>query len=354
MKLFIQFFLGNIICLLGLVAFQHISYASSVDYSVQAVPSEYQQNKDVTYFDLRIKPKENRKLFVDVKNSSDQSIRIDTFVDKATTNSNGVVEYKNSSKFKSCNLKYDISEIVIPETTNIILAAHETRRVGYNIKMPNNDFDGQIVGGINFIQNNPRIGENDSNNSSNMAIKNQYAYTISVVLHGEKELHKNDVDLGQIKANQINGRNSIQVPIHNKTAAFLNKVQVEALVRDANNQSIIYKDKKSGGQIAPNSVYNFELNTNLEKLKPGNYIAVLKLISKEQRWKFEQEFSIKASESEKLNKNAIIKKKNNPVKYIMLGTIMILLFIIMISYIIFKKNKKIKELDKQLKNNRNE
>lgn len=353
MKSFIKFIFGMMLILLSVVSFQNISFASSVDYSVQPIPAEFQQNKNVTYFDLQINPNENKKIYVDVKNSSDKAIKIDTFIDKATTNSNGVVEYKNSSKFESIDLKYDISKIIKPEMNNITLAAHETKRVAYEIKMPSENFDGQIVGGVNFIQNDPETEKNSEADKSSMAVKNQYAYTISVVLHGKRDLDKNNVELGKIKADQINGRNSIQIPIQNKTAAFLNKVEVDATIKNANDDSTVYQDKKVGGQIAPNSVYKFELGTASKKLEPGNYVASVKIVSKEQKWNFEKKFSIKAAESNKLNKNAVIKKSDNKFIYVILGITVLLLVMIVVIYKFYKKNKEIKELNNQLRNDRN-
>lgn len=353
MKSFIKFIFGATLCVLSLISFQNISFASTVDYSVQPIPAEFQQNKDVTYFDLKVNPNESKKIYVDVKNGSDKSIKINTFIDKATTNSNGVVEYKNSSKFESINLKHDISEIIKPEITDITLAAHETKRIAYEIKMPKESFDGQIVGGVNFIQNDPETEKNSASDKSSMAVKNQYAYTISVVLHGDKDLKKNSVDLGNIKADQINGRNSIQIPIQNKTAAFLNKVQVEATIKEEKSNKTVYQDKKIGGQIAPNSVYKFELGTDSKKLEPGDYVASVKIISKEQKWNFEKKFSIKSSESEKLNKNAVIKKSDNTFIYVILGILLILLVMIALIYIFYKKNKEINELNRQLKKDRN-
>jgi hypothetical protein len=352
MKSFIKFIFGTTFFILSLISFQEASFAARVDYSVQAIPAEFQQNKQVTYYDLRVAPNDKKKIYVLVKNSSDNAIKIKTFIDKATTNSNGVVEYKNSSNFESINLKYDISKIIKPEKKDITIEAHKTEKIAYNIIMPPNDFDGELVGGVNFIQNNPETEANNPAEKSSMAVKNQYAYTISVVLHGKKELDKNDVNLGEIKADQINGRNSIQIPIQNKTAAFLNKVQVKAVVKKEKSQSIVYQDQKFDGQIAPNSVYKYELSTNSENLKPGEYVATVKIISKKQQWNFEKKFSIKASESEKLNKKAVIKKKSNTYIYIILGILLILILVIFIGYKFYKKNKEIKELNDQLKNNR--
>ncbi|BBM22291.1 cell surface protein, CscA/DUF916 family [Lactiplantibacillus plantarum] len=65
---------------------------------------------------------------------------------------------------------------------------------------------------------------------SAMAIKNQYAYSVAVVLHGKQALTKNKLTLGKIKATQNNGYNLISLALQNHTAAFLNQVTTEVKV----------------------------------------------------------------------------------------------------------------------------
>ncbi|EGO2739272.1 DUF916 and DUF3324 domain-containing protein [Enterococcus faecalis] len=328
------------------------SFASGVDYSIQVNPSEHQKNKDVSYFDLQLEPNSEDNLMVTVKNISNHEITIDTYVDKTTTNSNGVVEYKNSKNFKNIKLVNDITKIIKPDVTKIELNPGEEKQVNFKVTMPEQAFSGVIAGGLNFVQ---QPMEDKSTSKSSMAVKNQYAYTIAVVLNGDKEIKKNDVSLGEISADQINGRNSIKIPIENASPAFLNKVIVDAQVFSKDSKKVVYSDKKENGQMAPNSVYNYELSTKDKKLVPGEYIAQVTIISKDQKWSFNKTFKIDKKESKSLNKKAVKHKKSMKNIYISIAVMMLIIILVLVWIYMknnAKKNEKIRQLNRQLEHNK--
>ncbi|EHG5966410.1 TPA: DUF916 and DUF3324 domain-containing protein [Enterococcus faecalis] len=330
------------------------TFASGVDYSIQVNPSAHQKNKDVSYFDLQLEPNSEDNLMVTVKNISNHEITIDTYVDKTTTNSNGVVEYKNSKNFKNINLVNDITQIIKPDVTKVELNPGEEKQVKFKVTMPEKAFSGVVAGGLNFVQ---QPMEEKSTSKSSMAVKNQYAYTIAVVLNGDKEITKNDVSLGEISADQINGRNSIKIPIENASPGFLNKVIVDAKVFSKGSKKVVYSDKKENGQIAPNSVYNYELSTKDKEFAPGEYTAQVTIVSKEQKWSFNKAFKIDKKESKSLNKKAVAPKKSMKNIYIIIAVILLMVILVLVGFYMnnnAKKNEKIRQLNRKLERNKTE
>ncbi|MFB8449742.1 DUF916 and DUF3324 domain-containing protein [Enterococcus thailandicus] len=341
----------GIVLFVTLISFNPV-YASGVDYTVQPQSSDKQVDPALTYFDLRLEPKANDKLNVVVKNSSDHEITVYTSVDVTSTNSNGVVEYKNSKNFQHIQLKNNLSKIIQPDVKEIKLNAKESKIVSYTVKMPENEFDGVLAGGINFIQKNS--DDKDEENKNGMAVKNEYGYTIAVVLHGKNKITKNNVTLSKITPNQINGRNGIKIPIQNESAAFLNKVQVKAVIYTKGTGEKKYETNVSGAQIAPNSVYDFDLSLNEKKLEPGKYTAKVTVLSKKQKWAFTQDFTIKKEVSQKLNEKAVVKADDSYTLYIIIGIILFVLLLVLCIYLFIRKNREIKRLNNQLENKRKE
>ena len=318
--------------------------ASEVGYSVIPQPSEKQLDTKNTYYDLKLSPGESDLLKVTVKNNSDKEITIDASVDRATTNSNGVVEYKNSDKHQSVALKNDLNDLVKVSDNKIKLEPNEAKDVTFQVTQPKEIYDGVIAGGINFTQEDTDDTENSSSKSS-MAIHNQYSYSIALVLHGEKELTKHEVTGGDVEVKQSNGRNNIYFPINNETAAFLNKVNVTGEVSKKGDNKAVYSEKMKDAQVAPNSSYEYPIGTNQTELRPGKYTAKVSVESKGEKWSFTKDFEITKEKAKDLNETAVIKKKDYTL-YILIGAGIVLLILLLVFVLWYakRKNKEIEEL----------
>lgn len=348
MKNKIQAFLFVAVSVCFFYSFQSVS-AASVDFQVNPLPSEKQVNQTLSYYDLQLEPKETTELVVQVTNNADHPIVIDTNVDHASTNSNGVVEYKNSQQFESVNLTNDMKQLVKVQTEKLALKAKETKELTYTITAPEKKFDGVVAGGINIVEELAKENEDSGKNKSSMAVQNQYGYTIALILHGEKEVTKPIIEPGKIKVEQVNGRNSIKFPLKNTSGMFINKLNVNGSIRKMNEKEVLYTTKIENGQQAPNSVYNFDIRTDRKNLSPGKYTATLTAESKGNKWKFTQNFTISEKTATDLNRTAVAEKKDHTTLYLILLIcgILLLLFIIIFIYI-HKKNQKIKKLMNEL------
>lgn len=333
------------------IGYTQITHAEDVSYAVNPVPTDKQLDTSVSYYDLKLEPNEKTSVTVSVVNNSDKPLTISTNVDRATTNSNGLVEYNNSKNFENVNLTYDISKLITISDPTFKIPAQGHKDVTYTIEAPSKNFDGVLVGGINFIEKEEQDKEEDSQKKAGMAIKNRYAYSVAIILHGEKELPNNDVSTGKIKVEQLNGRNNIYFPIKNNSARFLNKTNVSAKVyeKGSDKKTPIYGEDKKDAQVAPNSIYKFQIGTNEEKLKAGKYTIIMEVSSKEQKWKFSQVFEITSDKAKKLNETAVIKEKDYSF-FIYLGIgvafLILVLTIVLIIYV-RRKNKQIEELKRK-------
>ena len=84
----------------GLLLHSQVAHAQSMNFSVEPQKSSLQRDQSKTYFDLNVMPGQKESVMVKVTNTSDKRIKINTSVNVAKTNPNGVVEY-GKSRFKS-------------------------------------------------------------------------------------------------------------------------------------------------------------------------------------------------------------------------------------------------------------
>lgn len=322
-----------------------VAQADTVDYQVGAIKSTHQVDTAKSYFDLKLDVAQEDDIQVKVVNVSDKEITIDTSIDRAITNHNGVVAYDVKTGKSTDNIPYKIEDVITTQDKKITLAPKETKLVNYHVKVPTKAFDGVLSGGISFREEST---DKDSNKKSSMAIENQFGYVIAVLLHGESEVVKPDLTLGKVNLGQINNRNVVYVPLQNIKAMYVNKLSVSSQITKKGSKKVLYSENKADMQMAPNSILNYPISLNEANFKPGKYTVDITAKSKGHVWKFSQSFEIKDKEAKKLNEKAIIKKKEPP--YIIYG--LILLFIIFIAFVVrymIKKQKQIKQLQKKLK-----
>jgi len=318
--------------------------ANSVGFTVSPVASSKQVDKRASYFDLKLKPGTTENISVKVKNTSKSAMTINTSVAKATTSINGAVDYQKALANKSVDLPADLGKLITASANKILLAGGQTKTVTYQVKMPTESFNGILSGGITFLK-----PAEKGQAKAGMTVNNQYAYTIAVVLHGDHDLTKNDLTLGKIKAKLVNARNTITIPLENHTAAFLNQVATNVKIYKRGGNKVVYQQKTAHGQMAPDSIYKMPLKVGDKTLSAGKYTAVVKVTSKKQHWTFKQNFEITSNEAKKLNQKAVITQKQTPWLLIISLILLILLIILLLIWYIRRKQKRINELEQELK-----
>lgn len=320
---------------------QAFAAGTGMGFEVYPAQSDSQVNNKVTYYDLKLNPGETTELAIKVKNTSDKPIVVNTAIGKGTTSTSGLGVYKQVDN-KSIDLPYNIEKYVTTKTAKIDLGVDESKKVIYTVKMPDKAFDGVLAGGMTFLKK-----ADASDKSKGMSIANQFSYTISLVLHGKKDLDENKVTLGKVKADQLNGRNAITMPIQNETAAYLSQVKTNVKVSKKGSDQVLYKQSGEKYQIVPNSVFNLPVRIGEVKFKAGDYTANVEVQSKGQKWHFTRDFTITNDEANQLNKTALVKEDNTWL-YILFACIGITLLILLFSIIYVRKQRKIKVLKAEL------
>nr|WP_260212735.1 DUF916 domain-containing protein [Lactiplantibacillus pentosus] len=125
---------------------------SAVGFEISPVRSSSQVDSNVSYFDLKLKPKQTQTIAVKVHNTSNAPITINVGISKATTNINGVVAYQRATENKSADLPYDLAKLVTTDQSEVKLDKGQVKTVKFQIKMPAKSYDGILAGGLTFLK----------------------------------------------------------------------------------------------------------------------------------------------------------------------------------------------------------
>lgn len=310
--------------------------ASALPFSVNPILPKNQVNSMHTYYDLKVEPGKQQTLKVVLVNNTKKAVVVKPSISAAKTNINGVVDYSDTKLKLDPTAPVDMAKIL---TTNKSISIPAKSKINLMLKLqiPKKAFDGVLSGGITFKP----VDNKNTNASKGVSVINKYAYVVGVVLRENNKPIKPVMKLNSVQPGQVNYRNVITSSLANKTAKYLNQVNVETKVTKAGDTKVLYSSKKEGMQIAPNSLFDYPTQLNGKSLAAGKYLMDLKLVSGNDKWHFKQTFVIEGAQARSLNKNDVTIKHDYTLWFIIAGVVLLLLIIL---FIILRLKKKEKEL----------
>lgn len=312
----------------------------SVGFSFELEMPENSTKPDAGYYDLMMKPGQEQDLVIHFSNNMDKPITIESSINGAKTNRNGLVEYGESSIENDSSLKVDFKEIVKgPE--KVTLKAKETKDVTYKVKMPKDKYDGVIVGGLQFVK------EMDNDKAEGTQIINRYAYVVPIMLRETEVTLSPDLTFNQMKATSENGRNSILLNFSNTVSTFVKDMAVDVSITKKGSSEVLYSRKQNAMVMAPNSFMDFYISLNGDKMVAGKYTANILITGSDKEWKWEEEFTITDKEAKTFNEQDVNLDDESDVNWPMI--LIIGAVVIGIGVIFFLINKKALTTNKKTK-----
>ncbi|WP_317946433.1 DUF916 and DUF3324 domain-containing protein [Carnobacterium maltaromaticum] len=330
------------ILVISFIILPKASQADSMAYSVKADIPDNQIDKAKTYFDLKMTPGQKQDISLTVHNSGDKEMTIFITPNNATTNQNGVIDYSEEKAKIDSSLKIPLTS-VISGKQEVKLNPNETKQVPFTIKMPEKEYNGDILGGF-YIQKKTDADENKKDES--VQIKNQYSYVIGIRLNETDTVVDPTLKLNQIKPALQNYRTAVTANIQNIESTIINDLDINVSVTKQNSETILHETNKKGLSMAPNSNFDYPINWDNEQLNPGKYTVHIKAKTGDKDWNFDKNFEIKSETSNKLNKEAVEVVKSQP-NWILIITLSIGGIILIGGALIFLivKNEKKKRLE---------
>lgn len=330
-------FISIIFCILFVsVSLPISSFANdnNIGFTIQPELPKNQKDKKVSYFDLRMKPKQQQTIYVRILNTSNKDGTFRFRVNQAYTNKSGFIDYAEDITKKDESLRYDTKNI-ISYKSQVRVKAKSVKKVPIKIKMPAEKYDGQILAGI-------QVMKEDDSNSKKESIKNQYGYILGLRLTETDESVKREIKLVDVKPAVSFARTSVVAKLQNPTMDAIGHLKYKAVVTDRETNRVVKKvsyDKDM--QMAPNSTYDFAIDWDKKPLEAGDYRIDLTVSdAKNNKWNMKENFTITENQAEQVNKVAIgkVPEKTDWTKWIIIGGVILLIIVILLVIWYRKKN----------------
>lgn len=331
---------------IGFTVFFWISvptYADEIGFSQKPVLPDNQKKGVTGYFDLQVNPGSSQELQIELTNSSDKELTVLVDINSATTSDNGDVQYGGTEKIKDSSLPFSFEELVVYEK-EVILTPKTTVMYPIQLNIPEESFDGILLGGIQFQQKETKKEKKSSKDG--LQIINKYSYEIGIQLTETDVSVKPSMKLLDVKASQFNYRNAIKATLQNTESAAITNLSVTGKIYKENGNKVLYEQTRDGMAMAPNSNFDFGIMWGKDEFRSGKYRFEGKAISSEGEWKFKQNFEITNKEAKKLNKEAVEVKKDNRLLFLLIGIGMICFIILAIVVVIILKRHHAKKRKK--------
>ncbi|MDZ5759246.1 DUF916 and DUF3324 domain-containing protein [Carnobacterium maltaromaticum] len=277
-------------------------HASDIPFSVRTILPENQLNKKVTYFDLLLSENQEQEIQLELTNSSDAEQKVKVEPNNATTNSNGVIEYKKVDKKKDSSMKYGLTDIISP-AQEILLAPHEVKKISFKLKMPNEKMNGVILGG--FYVSKLTTDSASEKKDEGVQLKNEFSYVVGVQVRQNENLVKPNLKLNNVKAGLKNYRTSILANLQNDQPTILKNLKVDVSIYKQGASEVLYSQKSEEMSVAPNSNFDYPIDLKNAEIIPGQYVLKGTASSGEQTWNLEKEFVIDNKVAKESNKEAV-------------------------------------------------
>lgn len=301
------------------------SLANGANFSIHAILPENQKTEGVSYFEFELQPDEEKRIEIEIVNGTSKEQTYSVEINTATTNMNGVIDYTKRDVDDTIPISIGDIASVEPE---IKVPAGGTIKVPIYLKMPDTTFDGILLGGIS-------VAEVEGEEESQQQVTNRFSYSIAIVLsQGEIEVPIN-LDLIDAFPEQLNRRTVISGAIQNSASTIVNELTVDARIYREHQDKPLFHRNATGLRMAPNSTFNFGVETENQALRPGNYRMSVLATSGEQEWEWSKDFEITATQAKKLNDSAVELEVDHTALYLwiaigLIGTLLAVVILLLI------------------------
>ncbi len=145
------------------LGFQQLVLADSNDFSVTPVLTENQNPEVPSYFDLTVTPNQKQTLKIKIKNNSNEGVKYKLYVNTATTNQNGIIDYSINNFEKDESLKLSLKDCLTLTEQLVDVLANSEKEVSLELSVPETPFEGIALGGIT-VEPSIEKGSNGVNN----------------------------------------------------------------------------------------------------------------------------------------------------------------------------------------------
>lgn len=308
-------FIAFIFIVYGAIGLTTPAFANEnpVGYSVSAVLPENQINPRVSYFDLRVEPGKQQELQIEIHNHEPEELTVRLAVHNASTNSNGLVVYEEGEIDPS--LTIPLTDLLKIDEEEVTVAAGRTKTVTAQLTVPQEEFEGIVLGGLHF----EKAPEEDEE-TTGVQIDNRYAYVIGVQLSETDEPVEPEIVLGDVQPGLVNYRTAVVASLRYTAPVLVSDLSLSAKVFDEDGEMVNEKEQ-TDIRMAPNSKMDVNIDWVNRPLDPGTYQLEMTAMVGNQKWDWTEEFTIERAQARDINRDAVELEGENTPSWMSVGIV---------------------------------
>lgn len=306
--------------------------SNNIGFSVAAKIPDNQINKKNSFFDLKMTKGQSQTLQTTIYNVSNQDIKVQTAIHTAYTNESGAIEYVTPANSFDQSLQYKMTDLTtLQGAKTVTIPANSSKVVSAQVKMPDRNFNGVILGGWFFKRVDQKV---TSTVKGSMNIKNQYSYVIGLK-YTEGKVPAPTLKLDKVTAGMSNYHRGIFPYLRNTSAVIVPNLKTTTTITSKNTGKVVKTAKKSDVQLAPNSVYRYPMLLGKTKLQAGKYHIKMVVKNTEHRWVFEKDFTITAKAAKTYNNKSVDNSGINIMWFVAFGALGMLIIVLLGLWLFF-------------------
>ncbi|MCK8607397.1 DUF3324 domain-containing protein [Apilactobacillus ozensis] len=307
--------------------------SSEVPFNINVIHSS-DSNKNINYIDITAKPNTSHEISFELHNYSKVERNFIIEANNATTSNGPSIDYLSSHNalighpqfldmLQSKDKKIDVS-----------IPGKHTKKISFNIKTPEKQFDGIVMGGVSMYENSKKdaqiMSQDNNSNNKSFSIRNKFVYSIATIIRNNHKKIEPNLQFNNVEQSVENYSPVVKTAFENNRPNYIRRLSTNSVIKDSNNK-VVKKHTTNLGQVAPNSKFNIFIPFK-NTLPTGNY--TLYGTAKDgdgHSWKWQKSFNITSANFDYINKNVV----KEPMHYNMTIILLIILIIILIAIIIY-------------------
>lgn len=297
-------FLGLLFLLIGQILWAQAAQAEDnpMGFTVETIMPTEQIDKTQTYFYIKTEPGQSQKLKVKVTGTSDEPVKVKTYVANAFTAPNGTVNYLPDQK-KDPSLSQSIEEITTIQEKEFELKNKEEKIVEIEVVPPAEHYDGIKMGAIYF----ERVSEVAADEKSMINTKLSYRVGLIASESDGTYTDSQELNLVEVKPEIKQAQKTIGLVLQNPAPKTIADFYLDVSIVEEKTGKIVKTQKLKNGMMAPNSRFDFSVLWGLDPIPSGSYIAKVSAKSRYKSWELEKKFEITKEQAKKMNEETLYK-----------------------------------------------
>jgi hypothetical protein len=329
-------------------------------FTVRAVHTESQKDKNLPYFYFDGKEGKSYKIKVAIKNVSPIEIKVAAQIKNGLSNPYGAIEYTNETKtiYSSfVNNKYEIKTYIEgPEL--IELKPNEEKTVEYIVNIPENMTKGELLGALGFMDAVDLEIKEENTTKNTATLVSRLEYIISIFVNLSEKVEPKII-IEETKIDVKTKFPKLELYLKNESPILIKDITLNYKVYKKTDLTYpLFEGEKLIERFSPSTNMIYLLAYEGEVLEEGDYVIDISLSGKalkenvEKRMNFTISYKDEKQYEEKVTDGQPILPKAKPdgimdyIWYIVGGIILFILGMMIPVWIRKRKDKK--ELNKSL------